>query len=189
MPFIRSSATDQNPWRGAVIGLAAGIAGTVAMGGYWSIATRLTGSDPRAATREGGPHALEDISLIGTHHGDDESTTAAMGRIAYTRLGGKPPEAEETASTLSYLVHYGYGATQGGCYGALTDGKDVSIVAGGLAFGTGLWIGGDELAGSLLGLAAGPGAFPVAQHLHRWGAHLTYGVAVALVTRLLRALV
>lgn len=84
MPFSRSPEPDQNPWRGVVIGLVAGVAGTVAMGGYWSVVTRLTGSDPRAATREGGPHPLEDISLIGTHHGDDESTTAAMGRIAYT---------------------------------------------------------------------------------------------------------
>lgn len=189
MPFSRRSEPDQNPWRGAVVGLVAGVAGTVAMGGYWSVATRLTGSDPRAATRDGGPHALEDISLIGTHHGDDESTTAAMGRIAYTQLAGKPPEADETKSTLSYLVHYGYGATQGGIYGALTDGNEPPVIAGGAGFGTALWVGGDELTGSALGLAAGPGAFPLSQHLHRWGAHLTYGIAVAVVVKLLRGLI
>ena len=173
---------EPNRWRGFAIGLVAGAAGTGAMGGYWSAATALAGDDPRARVREDGPHALEDISLVGRHHGDDESTTAAMGRIAYERLAGTPPESDEAKSVLSYVVHYGYGSLQGGVYGAMaTD----SVVLGGSAFGTALWLGGDEAAGSLLGLADGPGKFPMSQHLHRWGAHLVYGIAVALVTKVL----
>lgn len=177
---------DVNRWRGFLLGLVGGAVGTAAMGGYWGAATALTGSDPRAETRDGGPHPLDEISLVGTHHTPEESTTAAMGRIAYTRVAGAPPESEETKGLLSYLVHYGYGSLQGGLFGALTSGSGAGIVPGGLLYGSGLWIVGDEATGSLLGLADGPGKYPLAQHLHRLGAHLTFGVATAAVTALLR---
>lgn len=177
---------DVNRWRGFLLGLIGGAVGTAAMGGYWGAAAALTGSDPRAETREGGPHPLDEISLVGTHHTPDESSTAAMGRIAYTRVAGKPPESGETKGLLSYLVHYGYGSLQGGLFGAATEGSGAAAVPGGALYGTGMWALGDEAAISLLGLADGPAKYPLAQHLHRWGAHLTYGVVTAAVTALLR---
>ncbi len=179
---------DANPWKGFVLGLVAGTAGTVAMGGYWRVATAVVGEDPRAATRGEGPHPLDDISLIGTHHEEEESSTAAIGRIVYERLAGQPPQEAETKSTLSYLVHYGYGALQGGLYGIPTALRKGSTLVAGSAFGTGLWLFGDELMISLLGLAGGPGRYPLRQHLHRWGAHLTYGVTAAATLKLLRRL-
>ncbi len=177
-----------NAWKGVVVGLVAGAAGTVAMGGYWRAATALTGEDSRSATREEGPHPLDNISLIGKHHEEGESSTAAMGRIAYERLAGHPPQETETKSALSYLVHYAYGAFQGGVFGALTTSSKVSTLAAGPAFGTGLWLFGDELAVLVLGLANGPGTYPLRQHLHRWAAHLTFGVTVATAVKLLRRL-
>ena len=177
----------RNRWRGFVLGLLGGIAGTVAMGGYWRLATAVTGGDPRAATRDGGPHPLDDISLVGTHHTPEESSTAAIGRLAYARLAGQPPEQDETKSALSYVVHYGFGAVQGGLFGAFTAaGSPARSVAAGPAFGTAVWLGADELGVSLLGLADGPAKYPVSQHLHRWGAHLAYGLGFGLATAALR---
>jgi len=175
-----------NRWKGLSIGLVGGFAGTLAMGGYWRIAQAVLGSDPRAATRDDGPHALSDISLAGTHHTEEESSTAAMGRIAFTRLAGQPPKAPETASTLSYVVHYGYGTVQGVLFGALSGGRVGQILPEGAAYGTGMWLFGDELGISLLGLAEGPGRYPLSQHLARWGAHIVYGVALATTTTVLR---
>lgn len=176
-------------WKGYVVGLIGGAVGTLAMGGYWRALQSVLGSDPRSATRAGGPHALSDISLIGIHHTDDESSTAAMGRIAYTALAGKPPAAGETTATLSYVVHYGYGTAQGGLFGALSSGQGDRALAEGAAYGTGMWLVGDELGISLLGLADGPGTYPLSQHVARWGAHLVYGLTVAATTSLLRRLV
>jgi len=156
------------------------------MGGYWSVATALAGSDPRAATREGGPHPLDDISLVGIHHGPEESSTAAIGRLAYQRVAGKPPESDETKTLLSYLVHYGYGSLQGGLFGALNEGGRFGTVPAGAAYGAGMWLFGDEGVVSLLGLADGPGKYPLSQHLHRLGAHLAYGLVTAMVTTALR---
>lgn len=177
-----------NRWRGFLLGIAGGAVGTVAMGRYWGAATALTGSDPRAATREGGPHPLDDISLIGRHHGEDESSTAAIGRIAYQGIAGEAPESEETKGLLSYLVHYGYGSLQGGLFGLATAGRGGETLPLGALYGGGMWLLGDEGAVSLLGLTAGPGKYPLNQHLHRLGAHLVYGLATAGTTVGLRRL-
>ncbi len=116
----------------------------------------------------------------------DESSTAAIGRIVYTALSGKPPENAETAATLSYLVHHSFGSAQGGLFGALTNGRGDRTVAEGTAFAAAIWLGADELGVSLLGLADGPGKYPLSQHLARWGAHVVYGLTVAATTNLLR---
>jgi hypothetical protein len=185
---MRRHDPRRNPWRGFVLGLLGGGTGTAAMGGYWRVATALVGEDPRARTREGGSHPLDDISLVGRHHTAEETSTAAMGRIAYARIAGRPPESDEAKSLLSYAVHFGYGTLQGGVFGALSEGSGAPAALAGPAFGTGLWLFGDEGAVSLLGLAPGPGRYPLTQHLHRWGAHLTYGLVAALATALLRRL-
>ncbi len=177
-----------NRWRGLVIGLAGGLVGTAVMGGFWGVLQKVAGSDPRAATREGDAHPLDDISLIGKHAGDDESSTAAVGRIAYERLAGSPPESDETKATLSYVVHYGFGALHGGMYGAWSEGLDQAPFTSGSLYGTGLWLSSDEAAISLLGLAPGPGKYPLAQHASRLGAHLAYGIGTGVTTSILRRL-
>lgn len=179
----------RNAWRGFALGLLSGGVGTMAMGGYWRIVSALTGDDPRARVKPEDPYLLDDISLIGRHHESDESATAAMGRIAYGRLAGCPPETDEAKLILSNVAHYGYGTLQGGLFGVLNETTQPSLGVAGPLFGSALWLLGDEGAVSLLGLADGPGRFPVSQHLHRWGAHLTYGFVVAATTKALRRLV
>ncbi len=175
-----------NRWKGLVLGLAGGVFGTVAMGGYWSALTSILGSDPRMETLDDGVDALEDISLVGQQHKEQEGSTAAMGRIAYEQVAGEAPSSEETQSLLSYEVHYGYGAIQGGLYGAITGGRGSRDLSNGVLFGTALWLLGDEGLTSLLGLANGPGNYPVKQHVSRWGAHVVYGVATAVTVKVLR---
>lgn len=165
-----------NRWKGFVLGMAGGVAGTVAMGGYWKALTSALGSDPRMETLDDGIEALEDMSLVGEHHTEEEASTAAMGRIAYERVAGQPPESDETKSLLSYEVHYGYGAAQGALYGAVTGGRGSRDVRDGVLFGTALWLLGDEGFVSLMGLANGPGNYPLKQHVSRWGAHVVYGL-------------
>lgn len=175
-----------NRWKGFVLGLAGGVVGTVAMGGYWSALTSILGSDPRMETLEDGVDALDDMSLVSQQHGEQEGSTAAMGRIAYEQIAGESPDSVETQSLLSYEVHYGYGAVQGGLFGAMTGGRGRRDVSDGVLFGSALWLLGDEGLVSLLGLADGPGNYPVKQHVSRWGAHVVYGVATAVTVKVLR---
>jgi hypothetical protein len=178
-----TTSKEPNRWKGLVLGLLGGAAGLIAMRGYWQAVRAVSGNDPRAETRDGPPHTS--ISLIGTNHQEGESSTAAVGRIIYRCIASEDPESQETRTLLSYLVHWVYGIAQGGLYGAARAHARGPDLAGGLTFATGLWLFGDEVIVSLLGLAEGPTRFPLRQHAHRWGAHLAYGLATAATTQLL----
>jgi hypothetical protein len=191
-------AVARNRWKGFVTGSLAGIAGLAAMGWYFKAVAPLVSDflqgDREPEGAEGGERdrkssSLEDISIVGRQHRPGESSTAALGRIAYAATFGSEPRAKETRTLLSYLVHWGYGILQGGTYGALRVDAEAPDLAGGAVFGAGLWLLGDELAVPALGLQEGPGAVTVAQHVNRAGAHLCYGAATAFSYQVLRRLV
>ncbi|MDP9311451.1 MAG: hypothetical protein M3R24_11305 [Chloroflexota bacterium] len=112
------SHQEPNRWKGLVLGAIGGAVGVVAMRYYWKAVSAITGGDPRSES-EGAPEtdALDSISVIGTHHKQSESSTAAVGRIAYQLIAGKAPESQETKTTLSYLVHWALSMVMGGVYG------------------------------------------------------------------------
>src|SRR3712207_4846729 len=97
---------EPNRWKGFVLGAVGGVAGVIAMRYYWEAVQAISGSDPRTESH-GTPDtdALDSISLIGTHYQERESSTAAVGRIAYQFITGKEPDSQETKTTLSYIVH------------------------------------------------------------------------------------
>ncbi len=171
-------------WQGLLFGALGGAAGTLAMRYYWQAASALLGHDPRQDTSPGPPHTLDDIALVGQQHRDDETTTAAMGRIAYQAVMDSAP-TPEVKQVLSYGVHWGYGIGQGALYGLLRRQEHGADLAGGALFGALLWLLGDELVGPLLGLEQGPTSYPLEQHGHRLMAHLVYGITAALTTQTL----
>lgn len=185
---MRRSNGERSLARDITLGVIGGLIGTLAMRWYWSGVEKATGSDPRQQTRPG-DHALDAISPLGTQHEEDESSTAAIGRLLYEKThGGQPPD-DDTKQTLSQAVHWSYGALQGGLYGASTGHDGKHWVADGTFWGTGMWALGDELLVPLLGLADGPGAYPLRQHVHRLGAHLAYGLALGATKRALETLI
>jgi uncharacterized membrane protein YagU involved in acid resistance len=84
------------------------------------------------------------------------------------------------------IVHYGYGTAWGGIYGVLAEVKPETSKALGLPFGTALWLAGDEIAVSALGLSGNPLEYPVSSHLQALAAHCIYGVTTDLVRRAMR---
>ena len=67
-----------NRWKGFVLGVVGGAAGTLAMNYYWQGVQAATGKDPRQEQNDSGPQPLDDISLVGQQHEEGESSTAAM---------------------------------------------------------------------------------------------------------------
>ena len=131
---------------------------------------------------------LDDISLVGQQHKEGESSTAAMGRIAYRTITGKEPRAQETRTVLSYLVHWLISMGSSGMYGALRGSTDSADMQGGILLGTILWLFGDEFLMPVLGLTDGPTAYPSELHAYSWGAHMAYGIASSMATQLLEKL-
>ncbi len=177
-----------NRWKGFVLGALGGVAGIFAMRYYWKAVTEITGEDPRkSAEAPEGEHTLDDVSLIGKHHEKGESSTAALGRIAYHALTGKDP-SPETKTALSYIIHWVISAWTGGVYGALRGPAGWPDLLGGMALAVGLWGMGDEVFMPLTGLTKGPTAYPAKLHAHALGAHVAYGLATAAATQTLQKL-
>ena len=133
-------------------------------------------TDHRVAPAELQP--LENVSLIGKHYQQDESSTAALGRILYTALMGQPPASKEAKTVMSYLVHYVISMVYAGAYSVIRGQRDDPDLDSGLAMVTSLWLFGDELFMPLAGLTKGPTAYPVNLHLHSWGRTLPTVLAV-----------
>jgi uncharacterized membrane protein YagU involved in acid resistance len=176
---MRLSATD-SLLKDIVIGTIGGLAGTLAMQAYWKAVTKASGEDPRQKTRKTNGTTTS-IALLGTHHKEGESSTEALGRLGWEAVEHEEP-ADAKKQQLSQLVHWTYGAAQGALYDAVSRRLPGPRWAQGLAWGGAMWLIGDELAVPALGLAEGPIKYPVSQHAHRLGAHLTYGVAAALTS-------
>lgn len=179
-----------NRWRGFVLGLIGSIAGLGAMGLYWKRAAPWVSeklNDSSRAKSEGQPRfPMDDISIFGPKYEEGETSTDALGRIMHEAITGKPPRSKEGLKILSYLVHYVYGMVQGGIYGMCRAQVPSRIdLIGGCIFGTSLWLLGDEIVVPLLGLQQGPTSISMADHLNRWGAHLSYGCSTALTTQFL----
>lgn len=178
-----------NPWKGFILGTLGATVGVVAMRSYWKAIRAVTGSDPRSQSGNPDPAIFDSISLIGKHHEQGESSTAAMGRNAYRLITGHDPESQETRTTLSYIVHWSYSMLMGGVYGAVRGRASMPDVKGSLALGLGVWLFGDELGTPLLGFASGPTSSPLRLHAHAFAAHIAYGVGTAAATQALHRIV
>lgn len=178
----RASESRPNRWKGYFIGQCGGLAGVCAMNTFMRATADYFQKNGGEAT--GQPE--KSMSLVGRQHREDEGATQAVGRILYTKVAGREPQSPELKSTLSQLVHWGYGMEMGGCYGFFRTNSGFLDLNGGLKYGTGLWLAGDELALPMLGLAGAPQSKPAATHVQALIAHLVYGAATAATISVLR---
>ncbi len=168
-------------YKGALLGLAGGLVGTLAMGQYWLHAAPRVQPPEQGENQEQPAQPQPDqnvISPLGQQHENGEGPTAALGRFAYELVNHKTP-GDQTRAALSESVHWAMGAGSGALYGAISARHGVGPLSGGV-FGAALWLSVDEALVPLLGLQDGPASSEVRGHLNRLGAHLTYGAALGL---------
>lgn len=191
-------------WKDTLVGIAAGVVGTAVMGEFWKVMAKIQsngdGQDDGRADEgravdqrhdrmeddgapagqdadEGG--ALDDISVVGPYHRDDESAPETAARVLYEKIRGEAP-AEETRKSLATQVHWATGMGMGAAYGLLRGSRGNGMdLKGGILFGTGAWFANDEVLVPLLGLSEGPTAHETKVHVQALAAHVVYGIATA----------
>lgn len=178
-----SNDTKLSQKKNMITGLVGSVVGLMAMRLYWQKVAPLISEQLNDKPIES--DKLNDISLVGKQYEKGESSTAALGRMAYEKIVGQEPD-DKTKEMLSYATHWLFGLLQGGTYGSLRAKLPGADMLGGLLFGAGLWLFGDETAVPALGLQKGPTAVSPAQHVNRLGAHLAYGLGTAAAAQLLR---
>ncbi|WP_309572410.1 hypothetical protein [Deinococcus sp.] len=177
--LLRPEPVPSPVYRDAVIGLLAGVAGTLVMG-QWS--TRIAPLITSGSTSEQPKLDQDVISPLGQEHVPGESSTAALGRHIYQLINHQMPQ-KGTRTALSEAVHWSTGIIGGATYGAALGQRQGSL--SGLLFGAGLWLVLDEAITPLLGLQDGPRAADARAHAGRLGAHLAYGLGLGLSAALL----
>ncbi|CAN5907850.1 hypothetical protein BH23PLA1_BH23PLA1_26340 [soil metagenome] len=186
-------SAQRNLFSDLAFGVAGSVVGLLAMRSFWkTVAPDEYRPQGKMSNENAGTHQswrsesdpLESISVVGQQHKKEESATAAMGRIGHHWVVGEDP-SDETRDQLSHGIHWGYGMTMGGVYGAGRGRVGFPDLKGGLLFGVGLWLIGDEMIVPMLGLQGGPTGATRWQHLHRLGAHLAYGAGLSAATQAL----
>lgn len=159
-------------WKGIVAGAAAGLAASWIMTQFqtaWSKMQQQRQSEPV----EQGQEQTEDATM---------KTAGAIARTVFrTEL------SREQKKRLSPAVHYAFGTTMGALYGAISEELPATKSGWGTLFGSALFIGADEIAIPLFGLAGSITDTPLNLHLYAWASHLVYGAAVESIRRPVRA--
>ena len=183
---------NQRLLRGALAGVAGGIAGTMAMdviSAIWTLLRRRHWHAGEATlVQQGGRPDVDQAKELGRHSGEREAvaTTAIAERTAEATLGRplSPGERHEGGR----LVHYLFGAALGGCYGAASEQLPVLGGGRGIPFGIAVWVGGVEIALPLLNLSDAPGKYSAKHHAFAAVTHIAYGFTTEVVRRSLQSL-
>lgn len=168
--------------RGMIAGLAGLLAMDIFQGIYINASVALTGAAPDGKPpRSKNPLALGYQSQGGK--GDNDANERAAARIV-TQLRGQ----QLTQAQMQFAgpaLHYVGGMLAGGLYGLICA-KLPALGAWGGAFpGLLAWVGQDEIAVPLAGLAYGPDKYPLGLHLYGLAGHLAFGIALEQTRRAL----
>jgi hypothetical protein len=167
--------------KGLVAGVVSGLLGTIMMTEFqnaWSKASEAL--KERDASKD---EASE--SKNKSEPEKEDSTMKAAGKIA--ELGGHPLSHEEK-KRFGQVVHYSFGALQGGLYGGVKEMTGSSgVVLPALLLGSVLFAAADEISVPALGLSGKPSEYPLFSHLYGLASYLVYGVSTEMFRRGLRA--
>jgi hypothetical protein len=144
-------------------GIVAGLVGTAAMTAYQLAVAKLQGKP---------------LATPVPHRWADAPAPAQVAKRAADKLGQGRRFTREDVPLLTNAMHWLYGVSWGAFYGVAAAAVRPDPVAGGLAFGTGVW--GSAYAELVpLGLYKPPWKVPARELAVDLSYHLVYGMAVA----------
>lgn len=163
------SSHEPNVVAGAASGLIGGLVGTWVM-------TRFQNAMQKAMSDE-----QDDQPATSD---EDPTTVKVAQKVARPLLGrGLTPREKPAAGQL---VHYGFGTTIGGMYGAAAEYWPQATAGFGSFYGAALMAGADEAALPAIGLTPPPHKVPAATHAYALGSHIVYGLATEATRRAVR---
>ena len=115
--------------------------------------------------------------------GSDEAQDDAAERLANTISMGvfdhKLTKSEK--DTAGTALHYAYGISMGGLYGAAAEIAPIVTVGAGLTYGALIWVTADEGIVPALGLSKSATEYPLSIHIYALASHLVYGLTTEIV--------
>ncbi len=175
--------------KGLITGLTAGIAATLVMDQFLCVlASAHKAAEKRKKLADGESPWLianEQAQKQIKEQQSEGSTDKVARKIAETAGRSIPREDLKFAGQA---VHYTFGTLMGVCYSAAAEFFPTITTGSGTAFGTLLFLGGDEVAVPAFHLAPPPTETPASSQLEHWAAHIVYGGALELSRNMVRRL-
>lgn len=176
--------------KGLAAGLVAGLIASAVMNQVQALWTRLTEGEERShgaqSMQRGSPYSGVGGELRAEGK-DDEQDDAPM-RLA-NAISVAVFDRELTKSqkdTAGTALHYAYGVSMAGLYGAAAEFAPAITAGAGLPYGVGVWIVADEGVVPALGLSKSPKEYPLSVHAYALVSHSVYGLTTELVRRAIR---
>ena len=177
-----STPPSPSSWKGAVAGLAGGLAASFVMNQFQAV---LSTAKSVVSGDEADRHPGDDPSDE-QETSREPATVKAASAISEGVFDHALTKQEKTVAGPA--VHFSLGGSAGALYGVVAEFLlDVTIGAG-LPFGTVFWLVADEAAVPALGLSKAPTEYPPSVHVESLAAHLVYGLTTELVRRGVRHL-
>ena len=173
-------------WKGLAAGLAGGLVASWTMNRFqdvWSkLAEEFVQSEERSSARDGDGEGRQ--AQGGGEEQADDATVKTASAISEGVFGHELTKSEKKVAGPA--VHYAFGASVGGLYGAAAELAPEATAGAGLPFGAAFWLLADETAVPLLGLSKGPTDYPLSTHVYSLASHLVYGLTAEAVRRAVR---
>ena len=167
---------QKHPVRGAVAGLAGGLAAA------WVMNLWTAGPGSALAERLETPEDKQQLAAISD--GEDATMKTADDLSTILRHGQSLTKEEKAKD--GPVVHYTYGALVGALYGTLAEYSPLVRSGFGTTYASLLFAGGDLVAVPALHLSKPVSAYPASSYAGPFTAHLVYGATLELVRRLVR---
>jgi uncharacterized membrane protein YagU involved in acid resistance len=173
--YSSGNITNHKPsvWKGVVAGAIGGVVASWVMEEFQSawmkVAKNVQSQNGSSETEKGN---------------DEPATVKAAEKVSETLFDHSLQDDEK--GWAGNVVHYATGGTSGAVYGLAAEFAPAVTVGAGVPFGTAVWLGIDEGAVPLLGLAKGPAEYPVSTHAYALASHFVYGLTTEVVRRTLR---
>jgi len=173
--------------KGLAAGLVGGLVGSVVMNQFQALLGKLIEGVERS-------HGAQSLQQGSPQHGvaaelqerdsDDERDDAAMRLANAISVGVFDEELTRSEKhKAGTALHYAYGISMGGLYGAAAELVPALTVGAGLPYVASIWVVADEGVVPALGLSKSPSEYPLSTHAYALASHLVYGLTTELVRR------
>ena len=170
--------------KGLAAGLVGGLVASWTMNRFQDVWTKV--AEGVEGSQGDGPSAEQEGEGGAQQSGgeQDDATVKAASAISEGIFDHKLTKGEKKIAGPA--VHYAFGTSVGGLYGAVAELAPEVTAGAGLPFGAAFWLVADEGAVPLLGLSKGPTEYPPSTHVYALASHFVYGLTAEVVRRAVR---
>ena len=183
----RANGRGGDVWKGLAAGLVGGLVASWTMNRFQDAWVSLAGAPGAEGGQQGEAEKSKQEKQQSQDEGGEEQTDATVKAASAVSEGifdHKLTKSEK--KWAGPAVHYGFGTSVGGLYGAVAEVAPGVAAGAGLPFGAAFWLVADETAVPLLGLSKAPTEYPPSVHAYALASHFVYGLTTELVRRAVR---